>query len=644
MRRRDVICSLSRPGVALDGPRRSAWHPTTLVFSLALAGLGCKGVIGTADTGGPVGSGSTSGSGSGSGTGSSSGSGNSIGSTTGTGTGIGSNPGTGSSTGSTGGSTGTDAGTGSEPTNPLTLTPASPTTAGLQPVQRLTSREYLNTIRDLLADTTLTVADVPSEQDSTDNNAFPFRQPTAIETVDADNLEGAAEQLATNLVSKIATVLPASCTAPATTAEAGCATQFINTFGPKIYRRPLSAKEVTDLTTLYQTGRTTLALTFTGAIDFLVEAMLQSPGFIYHWEKDPGTTIKSGSIVQLGNYQLANRLSYFLWGSMPDTALFAAAAAGQLSTVDGVQTQVTRMLADPKAQDTMADFFDDLLDVNTLPTRPKDATVYPMYNATLSTAMETEFRSFGVSIVSGSGLFSDLFSSTSSSVTQPLATVYGLTGVTGTAAKAVTLNAAQRGGILTLAGFLTITGETNGSDPVRRGHDIYTRLLCGVLPNPPPSVPPVPAPTAGISTRQRFITHDQNACTAGCHTVMDPIGFGFENYDGIGQYRTIDPDAKTAIDASGTIPLDGQIKTFTNALQLGSLLATSPQAQTCFSIEWMRYALNRWEDTGGADNYSIQSALTAFQSGGLNIRSLIAAVATSQTFRYRLPATGEVLQ
>ncbi len=552
-----------------------------------------------------------------------------------------SGPGTGGGTGAAVGSTGGAAAPGGSSGVDGSV-PADPNAAGLFPVQRLTSREYLNTVRDLLNDTTLTTSDVPNEADDPSNNAFPFRQPTPIATVDASNLETAAEQVAANLASKISAVLPQGCASPTASAAAGCATQFINTFGPKIYRRPLSAQEVTDLTKLYSTGTTTLGLTFQGAIDFMVEAMLQSPGFLYHWEMDPGPPATDGPVVQLGNYMIANRLSYFLWGTMPDQALFASAAAGQLSTVAGVQAQATRMLSDPKAQDTIADFFDDWLDVNTLPTRPKDAMVYPMFNSTLSADMETEFRSFGVSVVSGSGLLSDLLSTTSSSVPQDLAAVYGVTGVAGTTPQPVTFNSSQRGGLLTLAGFLTVTGQTNGSDPVRRGHAVYTRLMCGKLPDPPATVPPVAAPTAGISTRQRFIDHDQNSCTGGCHNVMDPIGFAFEHYDGIGGFRSTDPDSKTAIDSSGSITLDNQSQTFPDALSLNSLLINSSEVQSCFSRQWVRYALNRWDTD--ADAASIQAVTSAFQAAGLNIRDLMVAVATSRTFRYRSPDTGEVLQ
>jgi hypothetical protein len=514
--------------------------------------------------------------------------------------------------------------------------PPDPNAAGVMQLRRLTSREYLATVRDLLGDTSLGVGDVPGESDDLSNNAFPFRQPTAIGTLDAANVQVAGEALAKNMSTKLSTILP--CTPASSSDEAGCAGMFISTFGPKVYRRPLSTAETNTLTTLYNTGRTTLALDFNGAIDLLLEAMLQAPGFLYHWEMDPGPAIRDGAVVQLGNYQIANRLSYFLWGTMPDSALFTAAASGQLATADGVQTQVTRMLADAKAQAFVADFIDDWLDVNVISSRPKDPMLYAMWNQDLATAMENEFRSFGTTAVLGTGLFADLMTGTKSSANQALATVYGVSGVTGTTAKPITFDSTQRGGILTLAAFLTVNGATDGSSPVRRGHAIFTRLLCGVVPDPPANVPPPQPPTPGLTTRQRFEMHDMNACTGSCHSTMDPIGFGFEHYDGIGQWRTT--DQSLPVDSTGAIMLDGTLQTFPDAIALAKLLAASPQAQACFTRQLARYALNRWDTA--ADAASIQSAATTFQAS-LNVRDAIAGIATSRTFRYRAPGAGEVL-
>jgi Protein of unknown function (DUF1592)/Protein of unknown function (DUF1588)/Protein of unknown function (DUF1585) len=382
-----------------------------------------------------------------------------------------------------------------------------------------------------------------------------------------------------------------------------------------------------------------LSLDFKGAIDLLLEAMLQAPGFIYHWEVGPGNSALANGVVLLDNYQVANRLSYFLWGSMPDDSLFAAAAAGQLSTAAGLETQARRMLLDPKAKDMLADFFDDWLDVNTLATRPKDPAVYPQWNQALAADMENEVRTFGASSVLGTGRFLDLLTGTASQVDQPLAAIYGVPGVSGSTPQATTFDAKQRSGLFTLAGFLTVNAAADGSSPVRRGHAIYTRLMCEKLPDPPGNVPPPAPPTPGLTTRQRFVMHDQNACTGGCHSAMDPIGFGFENYDGLGQYRTT--DQMLPVDASGMIELDARAQTFSDGIALSHLLSDSPEVQSCFATQWLRYALNRWDTP--QDAASIQNAVAAFVASKLDMRELLVGLATSRTFRYRTPATGETL-
>lgn len=515
---------------------------------------------------------------------------------------------------------------------------ADPNAAGLLPLRRLTAREYLNTVRDLLADTTLETGDVPNEADDTSNNAFPFRQPGSIGTADAKSLQAAGEQLAQNLSSKLTGLIP--CTPSGAADEVSCATQFISKFGQKMYRRPLSTEESADLLALYQSGRTMLALDFKGAIDLLLEAMLQAPGFLYHWELDPTPSVVTAGVVQLGNYQVANRLSYFLWGSMPDDALFAAAASGELATTAGLEKQARRMLLDAKAKDAVADFFDDWLDTNTLSTRPKDPALYPQWNQTLATSMENEVRAFGVASVLNTGRFADLLTGTASAVDQPLAAIYGLKGISGSTPQAATFDAAQRSGVFTLAGFLTATGAADGSSPVRRGHKIYTRLMCQTLPDPPTDVPPAAAPTPGKTTRQRFVEHDENGCTGICHKAMDPIGFGFENYDGVGQFRTMDQNLP--VDAHGTIDLDGKTQTFTDGVALSKLLGGSAQIQNCFTTQWLRYALNRWDSA--EDTASVRGAAASFAAANLDMRELIVGLTTSRTFRFRKPAIGETVK
>jgi hypothetical protein len=508
------------------------------------------------------------------------------------------------------------------------------------PLRYLTSREYLNTVKDLVGDTSLTADDVPTETTDPTFSYFPFRMPGTVGTVEAELLQGAAEQVVRNLSANINSILP--CQPANAGAEAGCATQFINTFGAKAYRRPLDAAEVTALNGLYQKARTApLSLDFKGAVGLLVEAMLQSSGFFYHWEKDLGAVQRDASgKVQLGPYQLANRMSYFLFGSMPDSALFTAASSGQLATEAQVDTQARRMLADPKAKGTVADFISDLLDLDLIGNRPKDASVYAMFNETLQAAIRTETETFATNVVFGTGKFDDLLTSTTTSLNQPLAALYGVSGVSGANFSSATLNGSQRGGLLTLAGFLASTGASNGSDPPRRGKVVFTRFLCTDLPPPPPVVPAVADPQPGVSTRQRFEMHDQDACTGACHKILDGIGFAFENYDGIGAYRAM--DAGVAVNASVSFALDGGAPaTYANALELERGLVASSKAKACMSTQWLRYALRRAESSD--DLASLQAVNSAFTGSGNNIRELIVALAKSRTFRFRSPAAGEVL-
>jgi len=201
------------------------------------------------------------------------------------------------------------------------------------------------------------------------------------------------------------------------------------------------------------------------------------------------------------------------------------------------------------------------------------------------------------------------------------------------------LNASQRAGFLTEPAFLSLTGAADGSHPVRRGKAIYEKLLCRTLPPPPANVPPAKPASAGGTTRERFTEHDTNDCAKSCHGVMDPIGFAFENYDGIGKYRTTDNGKP--VDASGKVTLDGAEHAFANAVELSGLLAASAEVRRCFATQWVRFALARNES--GADQASIDGAAAGFGRPEATMRDLLVAVTTMRSFRYRAPAQGEVL-
>jgi hypothetical protein len=563
-----------------------------------------------------------------------------------TGSGTGSVPGTG--TGSAGGSSSVPPiGTGGA-SGPST-TAGNPTSAGLRPLRLLSTREYLNTVRDLLTDAGMSAAALPSDNEDP-ASSFPFHTPGDVATLDASLFRDAARALAARAVTHLGTLLPCSASVT-TTNDTACVNTFLSTLALRMYRRPLTASDKSGLMGLYTLAKaaapTGLGLGFGDSIGFVMEGILESPEFLYHSEIDSGKASVDSpappgiTIVKMGGYELANRLSFFLWGSMPDQALFDAAAAGALGDAASVEAQARRMLKDPKASAMFADFFVDWLDIDTLASKPKDKTLYPAYGDALATSMNAEVQSFVSSIMTnGSGRFDDVMTGTSSFANAALANVYGLSGVTGNTLQPVTLNPAQRSGLLTTAGFMALTGASDGSLPPRRGAVILKKFLCRTLP-PPPAVIPDPQPvTPGLTTRQRFEQHSSNPCAAACHALIDPLGFAFENYDGIGQYRKT--DNALPVNAQVSLTLDGKLQTVADARGLVTALVGSDEAQSCFSRQWFRYALGRLDTTD--DAASVNGATTTFKSAARDVRELLVGIATSRTFRYRALSQGEVLQ
>lgn len=624
-----------------------------LTMSLALGCTGQLGGVGTDQTlpGASQGNGqpgASSGTGS---TGGASGPGDSGAGARSAGTGASTGAGSaGTAAGGTGGAGSTTTPGGSGSGSAPAIAAGDPTAAGLRPLRLLSSREYLNTVRDLLGDTAMVATALPADNESP-ASGFPFHMQDDVATLDATQYRDAAQGLAARAITKLGTLLPCSTTAT-TTNDTACLNTFMTTLALKMYRRPLSTSDIAGLTTLYNLAKAPapngLALTFGNAIGFVMEAILQSPEFLYHWEVDStkasiDAAAPAGStVVKLGNYEMASRLSYFVWGSMPDQALLDAAAAGQLADASSVEVQLRRMVKDSaKAGAMFSDFFVDWLDLDTLASKPKDATAYPTFNDALAASMLSEVQSFVSSIMmTGSGRFDEVMTGTSSFANQALASVYGITGVTGTALKPVALDPSQRSGLLTSAAFMSLTGASDGSLPPRRGNAILNKLLCRALP-PPPAVVPDPQPVSpGLTTRQRFEQHSQNPCATACHAILDPLGFAFENYDGIGQYRST--DNSQPVNAQVTLTLDGNSQTVSDARGLTAAIASSGEARACFARQWLRYAVRRLDSD--ADAASLGAATTTFESASNDVRELIVGIGTSRTFRFRTLSPGEVLQ
>jgi len=509
----------------------------------------------------------------------------------------------------------------------------------VEPPRRLSLTEYKNTVRDLLGLTTpVTTDDLPLDQQAGTSG---FLAGAAITSApDARLLFDKSDSMTMAAMGNLAIQVP--CIATPTAADT-CAKQFITTFGRRAFRRPLADEEVTRLMGLYtlQVGPT-IGATFSEAIRGVVTAIIQSPNFLYRWELGPTTpAIKDGALVRFNSQEMASRLSYAFWATMPDARLFQLADADQLQTPAQIQQEVRRMMVDPKAKDAYGDFATQWLSLTQLPSALKDANLN--FTPQMAQSMLSETGAFVSDIFLGpkaTGSLTELLTSQKSFIDGTLAKIYGVSGVTGTTLQQVTFPAGQRAGILTQASFQTMHGDVGGSFPVRRGAQVYRRLFCKEveLPDNVQVVPPPPA-TAGQTTRQRFAQHAMNPC-AGCHALFEPIGFSFENYDGLGGYRTTDNGQP--VDATGSVTIGTTTVNFKNAIDLASALAQNDQVRDCMATQWMRYVLRRREGSG--DLASLQKAQVAFRAASFDMRELLVSLATSEAFSHRSPAPGEVLQ
>jgi hypothetical protein len=257
-----------------------------------------------------------------------------------------------------------------------------------------------------------------------------------------------------------------------------------------------------------------------------------------------------------------------------------------------------------------------------------------------SAAIDAETDAFVAHVFTTDGKLATLLTSPVTFANKALAAVYGVGGVSGDALQKVSLDPAQRFGVLTQLNFLTRQADGALPHPVRRGAVLYEQLLCGDLPPPPDNVPPVKAPAAGVSNRERFAVHDQAACAKACHSLMDGMGLTFESYDGTGKYRTM--DAGKPIDASGEIVFPGgTTKAVANARELVQALAASDEVARCVGRQWLRFGLGRRDVA--ADVGSLNIAFDSFAKNGLDLRELLVALIKSPAFLLRTPSVGEVL-
>lgn len=528
------------------------------------------------------------------------------------------------SSGGTGGSSGVGGASGgsagSSGSGPTAADCAAQTGAALKigrsRLSRLTRTQLDHTLRDLLGVTTS-----PSSSLTPDETVGPFASNALAVVTDliVQQHQEIAAKVALDAQARMSQIAPCDLT----TGDA-CVRQFITTFGLKAYRRPLLDEEVAAYDALFGVGGTA-----ENGFRLVIEAMLQSPFFLYHADVGAAGT-PSATPVALTAYELASRLAYFLWDSMPDQQLFDLAASSALDDDATLRAQVARMLADSRAKDMVPLFHLQWLDIS-----PTQLGSLASAEPDLTQAMLAETSDFANAVVlGGDGLLSTLFTANYSYPRGGLFDLYGLQKPANFSdGTRVMLDAATRGGVLTQPGFLVkhYRGDTEGS-VVHRGITIRENLLCTPIDPPPANVMATALPPVqGTTARDRFAAHETGTC-AGCHKQMDPIGLAFENYDGLGRYRTT--DGGVTIDATGELVDAGDDLggSFVGVVALGQKLANSRTVGDCAANQWFRFALGRIESAD--DACSLKTLHDGFAASNYNVRDLVTTLVLSDAFRH----------
>ena len=506
------------------------------------------------------------------------------------------------------------------------------TDPGRVTMHRLNLAEYDNTMRDLLGTTTHPSIDFSFPPDDRGDD---FDNASDILTVSPLHLScyntAAAALVAAAMAAPAQRSLLVTCDLVA--GGTACARTSLEAFVPRAWRRPVATTEIDDLMALV-TSATTQGDSVEVGLDLALRAAILSANFIYRPEIDPSPA--SLTPHPLSEYELASRISYFLWSSMPDDQLFAAAKAGNLHEPSTLGSQVSRMLADPKAQALVDNFAGQWLFIREIDQVTPDPTLFPQFDASLRAALKAEtqmlFRE-----VAFNGLPADqMLTAQFTFVNDRLAQYYGLPPVGSSQPQRVDLTGnSQRRGFLSQGSFLTVNSHSDRTSPVRRGKYVLTELLCENVPPPPPAVNIMlkPDPTGGKTLRQVLEDHVQSPTCASCHSLMDPIGFGMENYDAVGAYRTM--DGMLPIDSTGTLPSGEK---FNGLMDLAPIIASNPAFPKCMTSKLYAYALGRsavLNDPNHLDGTTLMALASGFAKNGLKFQDLLAAIVASPTFLSR---------
>jgi hypothetical protein len=496
-------------------------------------------------------------------------------------------------------------------------------------LRRLTHAQYNNTIRDLLGDDSR-IADQFPPEDFVNGFKDQF-QSQSISPLLAESYSIAAEKLARNTFRAGDTHHLIPCKATGLT-DTACRDKFIRAFGKQAFRRPMTADEVNRYARLF-TSEARGQKSFLAGARIVVEALLQSPAFL--------TRAENGAVPASTPYETASRLSYFIWNTMPDAALMHSAESGELNSGPGVERIARGMLKDPRAHAAVDEFVSQWLRFDRVLGMVKDRRIFPSYTPEVGLAMTEEPRRLASDLVWSNGDFRKLFSADYTFVNSDLAALYQLPAPAAEFGRVALPENSGRAGVTGQALFLSSTSKPEETSPTARGLFVREQFLCQGVPPPPPGVNTnLPALTKGRpqTNKERLASHTNNESCASCHSLVDPIGFGLEKYDAIGQRReklkiTFFPGHGEKEEKTETVELNLDAQgfiagiansNFTTPRELGNVLAQSRQCQECVVKQLFRYAAGRRETPN--DRRVIEKAYDEFKGSQFQFQELMVSL------------------
>ena len=425
-------------------------------------------------------------------------------------------------------------------------------------------------------------------------------------------------------------------------AESACAEEILSALARRAYRRPVTDVDVQPLLQSFRDGRGGRG--FDEGIRWAIEAILVSPKFLFRIEQEPAT-VAPGTPYRLTDLDLASRLSFFLWSSLPDEALIDAAARGELSDPAVLDQQVERMLEDPRSRALIENFGGQWLYLRNLRTVAPDATLFPDFDDNLREAFRRETEIFFESQVREDRSVIDMLRADYTFVNERLASHYGIPNVYGSHFRRVTYADDHRAGLLGHGSILTVTSRPHRTSPVVRGKWLLDNLLGAPPPPPPADVPGFPEGGEGgqpATVRERLELHRQNPVCASCHAPMDPLGFALENFNAVGQWRTVDSVANAPIETSGTLPNGAP---FGGVAEFRTALLQEPWASEYISTltsKLLTYAMGRGVEY--YDKPAVREIVRNAEPSNYSWTSIIREIVKSVPFQMRMPRdAGEVV-